>query len=76
MYKTTTPKNYSYSTRILGGVTYVLTLLPYLLGTSFILQGLGYAGFNWVSVPTYIGAWILHLLTIFAVATVINSVKI
>ena len=74
MYKTTARKNYS--TRILGGVTYVLTLLSYLLGTSFILQGLGYAGFNWVSVPTYIGAWFLHLITIVAVATVINSVKI
>ena len=74
MYKTTARKKYS--NPILGGVTYVLTLLPYLLGTAFILQGLGYAGFNWVSVPTYIGAWFLHLLTLGAVATVINSVKI
>lgn len=74
MYKTTARKKYY--NPILGGVTYVLTLLPYLLGTAFILQGLGYAGFNWVSVPTYIGAWFLHLLTIVAVATVINSVKI
>ena len=74
MYKTTARKKYS--NPILGGVTYVLTLLPYLLGTAFILQGLGYAGFNWVSVPTYIGAWSLHLLTMVAAATVINSVKI
>ena len=74
MYKTTPRKNYS--NPILAGVAYVLTLLPYLLGTAFILQGLGYAGFNWVSVPTYIGAWFLHLLTIVALATVINSVKI
>ena len=74
MYKTTARKKYS--TPILGGVTYVLTLLPYLLGTAFILQGLGYAGFNWVSVPTYIGAWFLHLITLVAVATIFNSVKI
>ena len=74
MYKTTARKKYS--NPILGGVTYVLTLLPYLLGTAFILQGLGYAGFNWVSVPTYIGAWFMHLITLVAVATVINSVKI
>ena len=74
MYKTTTRKKYS--NPILGGVTYVLTLLPYLLGTAFILQGLGYAGFNWVSVPTYIGAWFLHLITLVAVATIFNSVKI
>ena len=74
MYKTTASKKYS--NPILGGVTYVLTLLPYLLGTAFILRGLGYAGFNWVSVPTYIGAWFLHLITIVAAATVINSVKI
>lgn len=74
MYKTTARKKYS--NPILGGVTYVLTLLPYLLGTAFILQGLGYAGFNWVSVPTYIGAWFLHLITLVAVATIFNSVKI
>ena len=74
MYKTTARKKYTYP--ILGGVTYVLTLLPYLLGTAFILQGLGYAGFNWVSVPTYIGAWFLHLITLVAVATIFNSVKI
>ena len=74
MYKTTARKKYS--NQILGGVTYVLTLLPYLLGTAFILQGLGYAGFNWVSVPTYIGAWFLHLITLVAVATIFNSVKI
>lgn len=74
MYKTTARKKYS--NPILGGVTYVLTLLPYLLGTAFILQGLGYSGFNWVSVPTYIGAWFLHLITLVAVATIFNSVKI
>ena len=74
MYKTTPRKKYS--NPILGGVTYVLTLLPYLLGTAFILQGLGYAGFNWVSVPTYIGALFLHLITLVAVATIFNSVKI
>ncbi len=74
MYKTTPRKNYS--NPILASVVYVLTLLPYLLGTAFILQGLGYAGFNWVSVPTYIGTWFLHLLTIVTVANVINSVKI
>ena len=71
MYKTTARKKYS--NPILGGVTYVLTLLPYLLGTAFILQGLGYAGFNWVSVPTYIGAWILHLMSVVAITVVINS---
>ena len=74
MYKTTARKKYY--NPILGGVTYVLTLLPYLLGTAFILPGLGYAWFNWVSGPTYIGAWFLHLLTLGAVATVINSVRI
>lgn len=74
MYKTTARKKYSNT--ILGGVTYVLTLFPYLLGTAFILQGLGYAGFNWVSVPTYIGAWFLHLITLVAVAAIFNSVKI
>ena len=71
MYKTTPRKNYS--NPILASVVYVLTLLPYLLGTAFILQGLGFEGFNWVSVPTYIGAGFLHLLTIVAAATVINS---
>lgn len=74
MYKTTARKKYS--NPILGGVTYVLTLLPYLLGTAFILQGLGYAGFNWVSVPTYIGAWFLHLITLVAVATIFTELKI
>lgn len=74
MYKTTARKKYSNPT--LASVVYVLTLLPYLLGTAFILQGLGYAGFNWVSVPTYIGAWFLHLITLVAVATIFNSVKI
>ena len=71
MDKTTTRKNAS--SLILGAITYVLTSLPYLFGTMFILQELGYGGLNWVSVPTYIGAGILHLITVLAASTIIHT---
>ena len=67
----TTPS--SLESPIVGAVTYVLTLFPVMLCVAFVLQGLGFEGFNWVSVPTYIGAGILHLITVLAASTIIHT---